>query len=184
MPVLKSAGAVIFTQHHFSEKPPKQGRYVKNGAGFRREPRTRTSSVRSREGKIYYLLLNYAAIGRVEKTYWGFSKGTIEKGEKEMDTILREIGEETGIEDLKFIKGFKETEKYFFRHKGKNFFKLVFYLLAETKTKEIKLSFEHSGYDWLPYEEASEKLSFKNAKKILKKANDFLNKQRTKNKER
>ena len=84
MPILKSAGAVIF---------------------------------RKEEGKIYYLLLNYAAIGKVEKTYCGFSKGTIEKGEKELDTITREIREETGIKDLKFIEGFKEIEKYFFRHK-------------------------------------------------------------------
>lgn len=125
-------------------------------------------------GKIYYLLLNYAAIGKVEKTYWGFSKGTIEKGEKEIDTIIREIREETGIKDLKFIKAFKETEKYFFRSKRENIFKTVFYLLAKTKIKKVKLSFEHLGYKWLPYKEALKKLSFKNAKRILKKANNFL----------
>lgn len=129
---------------------------------------------RREDGKIYYLLLNYAAIGKVEKTYWGFSKGHIESGEKEIDAIIRETKEETGIDDLKFVKGFKETEKYFFRHKEKTILKTVYYLLAETEMKEIKLSFEHLGYEWLPYEEAIEKLSFKNAKKILKKANDFL----------
>ena len=126
------------------------------------------------KGIIKYLLLNYASIGKVEKTYWGFSKGAIEKGEKEIDTIIREIREETGIKDLKFIKGFKETEKYFFRNKKENIFKTVFYLLAETKAKKIKLSFEHLGYEWLPYEEAIRKLSFKNAKRIIEKANDFL----------
>jgi 8-oxo-dGTP pyrophosphatase MutT (NUDIX family) len=152
MPVQKSAGAVI----------------------FRREPRSRINSLRGREGKIYYLLLNYAAIGKVKKTYWGFSKGHIEKGEKEIDTIIREIREETGIKDLKFIKGFRQTEKYFFRFKKKNLFKIVSYSLAETKTKKIKVSFEHLGYEWLPYEEAIEKLTFRNAKEILKKANDFL----------
>lgn len=124
--------------------------------------------------KIYYLLLNYAAIDKVEKTYWGFSKGHIEKGEKEVDTIVREIREETDIKDLDFLKGFKETEKYFFRHKDKTIFKTVFYLLAETKAKKIKISFEHLGYKWLPYEEALKKLSFKNAKRIIKKANEFL----------
>jgi len=131
-----------------------------------------------REGdKIYYLLLNYAAIGKVEKTYWGFSKGHIEKGEKEIDTIIREIREETGIEDLKFLEDFKESEKYFFRHKGKTIFKTVYYLLAETKTKEIKISFEHIGYEWLSYKEAVKKLTFKGAKEILEKANDYLSKQ-------
>jgi 8-oxo-dGTP pyrophosphatase MutT (NUDIX family) len=129
---------------------------------------------RKGRGKIYYLLLNYASIGKVEKTYWGFSKGHIEKGEKGIDAIIREIKEETGIKHLKFLTGFKEVEKYFFKYKGKTIFKKVYYLLAETKTKEIKLSFEHLGYKWLPYKKALEKLSFKNAKRILKKANEFL----------
>jgi 8-oxo-dGTP pyrophosphatase MutT (NUDIX family) len=126
------------------------------------------------KGKIYYLLLNYASIGKVEKTYWGFSKGHIEKGEKGIDTIIREIKEETGIKHLKFLAGFKEIEKYFFKYKEKTIFKRVHYLLAETKTQEIKLSFEHLGYKWLPYKKALERLSFKNAKRILKKANKFL----------
>jgi len=129
---------------------------------------------RKERGKIYYLLLNYAAIGKVEKTYWGFSKGHIEKGEKEMDAIIREIKEETGIKNLEFLAGFKEAEKYFFKYKGKTIFKRVYYLLSETKTKEIKLSLEHLGFKWLPYKEALESLSFQNAKRILKKANEYL----------
>jgi len=125
-------------------------------------------------GEIYYLLLNYTALGKIEKTYWGFPKGHIEKGEKEIDTVKREVAEETGIKDIKFIDGFKETEKYFFKQRGKTVFKTVSYLLAETKTKEINLSFEHLNYKWLPYEKAIGQLTFKNAKEILKKANDFL----------
>jgi len=46
--------------------------------------------------------------------------------------------------------------------------------LVETKQKEIKLSFEHTGYQWLSFEEAQKHLTFKNAKQILKKANIFL----------
>jgi len=141
-------------------------------------PLTRSAGAiifRREEDKIYYLLLNYASIGKIGKTYWGLAKGTIEKGEKEIDTIKREVKEETGIDDLNFIEGFKEVEKYFFRHKNETIFKTVYYLLAETKTKKIKLSFEHIGYEWLPFDEAIKKLTFKNAKEILRKANDFLN---------
>jgi len=163
MPLEKCAGAVIFRKELRSRTPKEN-----------KSPTGQASSVRGRGGKIYYLLLNYAAIGKVEKTYWGFSKGHIEKGEKEIDTIIREIREETGIKDLKFVEEFKQTEKYFFRYKGNNFFKTVFYLLAETKAKKIKISFEHLGYEWLPYKEALKKLSFKNAKRIIKKANEFL----------
>ncbi|MDI6591886.1 MAG: bis(5'-nucleosyl)-tetraphosphatase [Patescibacteria group bacterium] len=129
-----------------------------------------------REGnKVYYLLLYYPSIShRAEKDYWDFPKGHIEKGEKLEETVKREIEEEAGLKDINFIKDFKETIKYFFKFKGKNILKFVTFYLIETKTKEIKISFEHKGYKWLTYPEALKYLSFKNAKEILKKANDFI----------
>ncbi len=123
---------------------------------------------RKEEGKTYYLLLHY------ESGHWGFPKGHIEKGEKPIDTAKREVKEETGLEDIKIIDGFKERIKYFFKDKGQNVMKIVTFFLAETETKKIKISFEHSGYQWLPYQKALEKLTFQNAKEILKKAHDLL----------
>ena len=82
--------------------------------------------------------------------------------------------EETGLEDIKFINGFKEWFKYFFKFKGKTVFKIVTFYLAETKTKKVKLSYEHIGYKWLPYQKAIEQLTFDNAKNILRKANQFV----------
>ena len=123
---------------------------------------------RKEKGKIYYLLLCY------ELGHWGFPKGHIEKGESLKDTIRREVREETGIEDIKIINGFKEWIKYFFKLKGKNIFKIVTYLLGETKTEEVKISWEHTGYKWLSYEKSIKQLTFENTKEILKKANDFF----------
>lgn len=57
---------------------------------------------------------------------------------------------------------------------GEWIFKLVIFYLAETKTKEVKISFEHIDYKWLLYEEALKQLTYKNSKEILKKANNFL----------
>lgn len=131
---------------------------------------------RKEEGSIYYLLLHYPSNTKSPKEYWDFPKGHIEKGEKEIETVKREVEEETGLKDLKLIKGFKEWVKYFFKWEGKNILKFVTFYLTETKTKDVKISGEHIGYDWLPYEEATEKLTFKNAKEILKKANNFLSK--------
>lgn len=124
--------------------------------------------------EIKYLLLHYPSSSRAAKNYWDFPKGHIEKGEKEIETANREIKEETGIEDLKFVKGFKEWIKYFFRFRGKAIFKIVTFYLAETKTKEVKISAEHIGYKWLCYDDAIKQLGFKNAKEILKSANSFL----------
>ncbi len=115
-----------------------------------------------------YLLLHY------QSGHWDFPKGHIEKEEKEVDTVKREVEEETGLKDLKIIEDLKEQIKYFFKLKGQSIFKTVIFYLAETKTKEVKISWEHIGYKWLPYEEAIEQLTFKNAKDVLKKAHNFL----------
>lgn len=130
---------------------------------------------RKENNENYYLFLNYSAIGNAKKTYWGFPKGGIEKGESELEAAKREIKEETGLDKINFIEGFKEREKYFFKFKEKNILKFVTFYLAETETQEIHLSSEHNGYIWLTYEKGIKQLSFKNAKEILKKANDFLN---------
>ncbi len=132
---------------------------------------------RKEGGKIYYLLLHYPSNAKSPREYWDFPKGHIEKGEKIEETVKREVEEETGLKDIKLIEGFKEWIKYFFKFKEKNIFKIVTFFLAETKTKEVKVSFEHIGFKWLPYEEAIEKLTFKNAKEILKKANEFISRE-------
>jgi bis(5'-nucleosidyl)-tetraphosphatase len=130
---------------------------------------------REENNKPLFLLLHYPSIShRANKNYWDFPKGHIEKEEKEEQTAKREAEEETGLKDIRTVKGFKELIKYFFRFQGKNILKFVTFYLAKTKTKEVKISGEHIGYKWLPYEEALEQLTHKNAKEILQKANDFL----------
>ncbi len=118
--------------------------------------------------KFFYLLLHY------QSGHWDFPKGNIEKGEKLQDTVKREVKEETRIDDVKFVPDFKEIIKYFYRLKGKVIFKTVVFYLTETKTKDVKISWEHIGYKWLPYDQALEQITFKNAKETLKRANDFL----------
>ncbi len=131
---------------------------------------------RKEKNKIYYLLLHYPSSVKAMKDYWGFSKGYIEKGEQELETAKREIQEETGIKSMKFIKGFKQQMRCFFKFEQKSIFKIVSFYLVETKTKEIEISFEHIGYKWLPYKEALKQLTFENAKEILRKANSFIQK--------
>jgi 8-oxo-dGTP pyrophosphatase MutT (NUDIX family) len=110
-----------------------------------------------------YLLLHY------EEGHWDFPKGKMEKGESEEETIRREVREETGITDIDF-KDFREGINYSFRRDGETVYKEVIFRLARTKEKEVKLSFEHTAYKWLPYEEALGQLTYDNAKELLKKA--------------
>lgn len=127
---------------------------------------------RKEEGETFYLLLNYPTAN--VKTYWDLPKGHIEKGEKELVTVIREVEEETGLKDIKILDGFKEWIKYSFMS-GKQFVsKVVTFYLAETQRKEVQISSEHIGYIWLTYEDALAKLTFDNAKDVLKKAKEFL----------
>lgn len=127
-------------------------------------------------GEIKYLLLYYPFGARTKRDYWDLPKGHIEKGESLEETVKREVKEETGLKEIKFIEGFKETIKYFFKFRGKNILKFVTFYLAKTEEKNVIISGEHIGFQWLPYKEALNQLTFKNAKEILKKANEYLSK--------
>ena len=133
---------------------------------------------RIKDNMPHYLLLHYPS------GHWEFAKGHIEEGENPEDAAKREIQEETGLTDIAIVPGFKEYIKYFFRNnydlkkedkeKAPWIFKLVVFYLAQTKTEQVKISDEHVGFVWLPYQEASKKLTFKNAKNLLKKANEVI----------
>ena len=115
-----------------------------------------------------YLLLHY------EAGHWDFVKGNVEPNESEKETVTRELQEETGIVDARFIDDFREKIDYFYRRQGTTIHKEVVFFIIETHTETVKLSFEHVGYTWLNYEDAMEKLTFKNAKDILQKAHKVL----------
>jgi len=115
-----------------------------------------------------YLLLHY------EEGHWDFPKGHVEEGEDEAETARRETLEEAGLSDLEFVSGFRERMEYSYEREGKTVHKEVFFFLAETKTRDVKLSYEHIGYEWLPFGGAVGKLTFKNAKEMLRKADRFL----------
>ena len=118
--------------------------------------------------KNLFLLLHYPS------GHWDFVKGKMEKGETTHQTAIREAKEETGITDIIFVENFEEWIKYNFKYQGELVQKKVVFFLAETKTKEIKISHEHSGYTWLDYNESMEKTTFDNAKTVLTKAQKIL----------
>lgn len=98
----------------------------------------------------------------------------MEKGESIHQTAIRETKEETGISDITFVENFQEWIKYDFKYQGQLVKKEVVFLLGETKTKEIKISHEHTGYTWMDYNSAMEKTTFDNAKTVLTKAQKLL----------
>jgi 8-oxo-dGTP pyrophosphatase MutT (NUDIX family) len=116
-----------------------------------------------------YLLLHYPG-GHIE-----FPKGHIESGENENDAAIRELYEETGIRHIEIIDGYRYLIEYEFFHAGFLIQKDVVFFLARTDENEIKLSHEHRDSEWQNYENALKKLTFENARELLRKAESYLN---------
>lgn len=117
-----------------------------------------------------FLVLEYNA------SHFDFPKGHLEKNETPKKAALRELKEETGIKEnqISFVKGFKEEINYSFKRKKEIVTKKVTFFLAKTSRENIKISFEHKNFFWLPYQKAYKKLTYSNVKELLKKASKVL----------
>ena len=116
-----------------------------------------------------YLLLHY------EAGHWDFVKGHVEKGESEEETVRREILEETGLRNNTFLSDFRERINYYYRRRGRTVSKeVIFYLVKNIGEEQVTISGEHVGYQWLPYREALQRLTYKNAKETLRKSEEYL----------
>lgn len=117
---------------------------------------------------IIFLLLRYF------QGHWDFPKGNKEKGESDIDTALREITEETGINDVTFLEGFKKEIFYKYKRNNHLISKKVVYFLAKSNSIDVVLSSEHLDFVWEPYEDALRKITYKNSKEILSEGYKFL----------
>ncbi len=107
------------------------------------------------------------------KTVWTFPKGHVEKGEKEQETALREIREETGIEG-KILDELGEVSYWFF-FEGEKCFKIVKYFLVEYTGGELIPQWEIDSAEWFSVDEALKMLTYKSDSEILKKAIERIN---------
>jgi 8-oxo-dGTP pyrophosphatase MutT (NUDIX family) len=126
---------------------------------------------RQEQGRTMFLLI-YSR----RNSIWGFPKGHIEEGESERDAALREIGEEAGITDLRFIDGFREENVYRTisnrgKNKGKTIEKHAIYLLARTESVKVVVDEgEISDYRWVDIQEARSLIAFESLKRVLENA--------------
>ena len=129
-----------------------------------------------------YLLIRYPS------GHFDYARGHLEAGETKKEAALREVQEETGIESVQFFD--KEFHsKFFYIAKGNErerrqsegrgviIFKEVYLYPGKVANKNIRLSHEHTEYIWLPYEEALTKVTFGNAKRVLRETEAYLRSQ-------
>lgn len=104
--------------------------------------------------------------------YWGFPKGHIEEGETEIQTALREIKEEVGL-DVKIDETKRYTLNYIIDDEIDK--TSVFYIARPINTNIKKQESEIESVKWCNYHKAIEILTFENSKELLKKVMKDLN---------
>ena len=119
------------------------------------------------EGRLY-LLLDY---GR----HWDYPKGHLEAGESAWQAAVRELREETGIRQVDRVGKFQRDMLYEFYspQKGK-IVKTVTFFAGRTRTSEVAVSHEHSGFAWLPYDEAMRRLTYDNAREMMRAVEETM----------
>jgi 8-oxo-dGTP pyrophosphatase MutT (NUDIX family) len=106
---------------------------------------------------------------------WGLPKGHVEDGESSKDAALREVGEETGLADLRLGREVG-TIDWFFRTKGRLVHKFcTFYLIVSERGVPVPETAEGiTECVWLPVEEAIGRVTYENARQVVRKAGRLM----------
>ena len=116
---------------------------------------------------VYYKNKNQIELLLIKNRYgghWSFPKGHVERGETEIQTALREVKEETGL-DIDLQPGFRHSVEYFPKP---NVRKQVVYFLGEAKSREYKMQEEEiSRILWTDIHKAYHMVTFRNDKNLI-----------------
>jgi bis(5'-nucleosidyl)-tetraphosphatase len=109
---------------------------------------------------------------RNRRGYWGFPQGHKESGESEMQTLKREVNEETGIRSMDVLSYIGAIRYSYFRTDGMKNEKEVKFYFATTPVRNIIISSEHESYKWVTFIEALNFLNHRQLKSIFMKGHN------------
>ncbi|HVS79179.1 MAG TPA: NUDIX domain-containing protein [Candidatus Saccharimonadales bacterium] len=95
--------------------------------------------------------------------HWDIPGGRIQEGSNVPETLQREVAEETGVKRILGSEFFTAVISNFGgKVDGRDIgLALMIYRVEIPKNSEIKLSHEHSGYEWVAPKEAAKRLAYK-----------------------
>ena len=117
---------------------------------------------------IKYLMMKRNT-GKHYEHLWQGVAGKIEKGETAVQTVVRELKEETGKNPKKIFVA--DHIASFYNAKNDQIF-LVPVFGIEVESDVVTLSEEHSDYKWVTFDEALNLLTWKGQKEGLKAINE------------
>lgn len=108
------------------------------------------------ERKVLLLERNHTVKGM----YWDIPGGRLQKGESQIDTLFREVKEETGLGNFSEVHPFTMTLTDIRIPIAGEDVGLIFsiFLVKVSETFNPVLSDEHISFQWLPLKQVSEKL--------------------------
>jgi bis(5'-nucleosidyl)-tetraphosphatase len=106
---------------------------------------------------------------RNRRGFWGFPQGHKEKGESEIQTLIREVSEETGINYLDIQSFIGKIRYSYFKIDGMKSEKEVRFYYATSPTKQVKISYEHGDFKWATFSDALFMLNHRQLRSILVK---------------
>jgi len=136
--------------------------------------RAEGTRVETSAGGVVVRMINgvrHALIIRDPYKKWGLPKGHAEAGESAQETALREVAEETGLQDLELGRELV-TIDWFFYANGRRIHKFTtFYLMYSTDGDPAPEEGEGiSECSWVPLAIAHERISYDNAREVVKAA--------------
>jgi len=119
---------------------------------------------REETGVNKYLLLKRSPDKHPYPGIWQIVTGRIEENEAAYNTALREVKEETGLKIEKLFV-LPKTGSFYTVHTDS--IHMIPLFLVKTNDSGVKLSSEHTEYEWSKYENAREKIHWYNQKENL-----------------
>jgi len=120
--------------------------------------------IRNNEGKVLLLQVNPAKLHGERKNYWDLPGGRVQKRHTVIDTLKREVAEETGVTDIKNTKEIGMVLANIRIPVGENDtvgLILSVYECVIADGSNIVISDEHVAYDWFTPKEAADLLAIK-----------------------
>lgn len=139
--------------------------------------RVRTSEERSAGGVVIRWLEGEAHVLLIRDPYrnWGLPKGHMEGEETAGHTALREVQEETGLTDLSLGAELGIID-WHFSQRGRRIHKFCHFFLMVSQAGEPvpEVSEGITECQWLPMEEAIRRVSYGNAREMIRAASRSL----------